>query len=85
MAKQTPRADESLSKSETGQQLVAILGDAGPEVGRASTTPSLAWVEWEYLHSVLVRCHHNRSEAARRLGIHRSVLQRKLARNPPIR
>jgi two-component system response regulator RegA len=47
--------------------------------------PSLARAEWEYLHAVLAECNGNRSEAARRLRIHRSVLQRKLARHPPLR
>jgi two-component system, response regulator RegA len=50
-----------------------------------SEWPSLARAEWEYLHAVLADCKGNRSETARRLRIHRSVLQRKLARNPPLR
>lgn len=47
--------------------------------------PSLARAEWIYMQHVLRICRGNRSEAARRLGIHRSVLQRKLSRTPPIR
>lgn len=44
--------------------------------------PSLARVEWEHLHRVLTDCDGNVSEAARRLGMHRRSLQRKLAKHP---
>jgi ActR/RegA family two-component response regulator len=45
--------------------------------------PSLDRVEWEYLRHVLTCCQGNKSEAARMLGIHRSVLQRKLSKATP--
>jgi two-component system, response regulator RegA len=45
--------------------------------------PSLARAEWEHIHRVLSDCEGNVSEAARRLGIHRRSLQRKLQRYPP--
>lgn len=41
---------------------------------------SLDEVEWEHLQRVLAECQGNVSEAARRLGLHRRTLQRKLAR-----
>ncbi len=44
--------------------------------------PSLARVEWEYLQRVLTDCDGNISEAARRLGMHRRSLQRKLSKHP---
>lgn len=44
--------------------------------------PSLDRVEWEHIHRVLTDCDGNISEAARRLGIHRRSLQRKLAKYP---
>ncbi len=44
--------------------------------------PSLARVEWEHLHRVLMDCDGNVSEAARRLGLHRKSLQRKLSKLP---
>jgi two-component system response regulator RegA len=47
------------------------------------TAPSLARAEWEHIHRVLGDCGGNISEAARRLGIHRRSLQRKLARWAP--
>jgi two-component system response regulator RegA len=43
---------------------------------------SLARVEWEHLNRVLVDSGGNVSEAARRLGLHRRSLQRKLAKYP---
>jgi two-component system, response regulator RegA len=44
--------------------------------------PSLARAEWEHIHRVLADCAQNISEAARRLGIHRRSLQRKLQKPP---
>lgn len=48
-----------------------------------AATPSLARAEWEHMQRVLVDCGGNVSEAARRLGLHRRSLQRKLAKYPP--
>ena len=48
-----------------------------------SETPSLARAEWEHIHRVLSDCAGNISEAARRLGIHRRSLQRKLQKYAP--
>jgi two-component system response regulator RegA len=45
--------------------------------------PSLARAEWEHIHRVLAECGGNISEAARRLGIHRRSLQRKLRKRAP--
>ena len=45
--------------------------------------PSLARAEWEHINRVLNDCGGNISEAARRLGIHRRSLQRKLQKYPP--
>jgi two-component system response regulator RegA len=46
---------------------------------------SLARVEWEHIHTVLLDCGGNISEAARVLGLHRRSLQRKLRRlGPPL-
>jgi two-component system response regulator RegA len=46
--------------------------------------PSLARVEWEHIQRILSDCNGNVSQAARRLGIHRRSLQRKLMRVPPL-
>ncbi len=48
-------------------------------------TPSLARAEWEHIQRVLTDCGNNISEAARKLGIHRRSLQRKLQKYPPAR
>lgn len=45
--------------------------------------PSLARAEWELINRVLTDCGGNVSEAARRLGLHRRTLQRKLKTLPP--
>lgn len=47
------------------------------------TAPSLARAEWEHINRVLSDCGGNISEAARRLGVHRRSLQRKLQKYPP--
>jgi two-component system response regulator RegA len=49
----------------------------------AYQAPSLARAEWEHINRVLSDCGGNISEAARRLGIHRRSLQRKLQKYPP--
>lgn len=47
--------------------------------------PSLARAEWEHMQRVLADCDGNVSDAARRLGLHRRSLQRKLQKDPPQR
>ena len=55
-----------------------------PSAGNVeATVASLDTVEWEHLQRVLHECGGNVSEAARRLGLHRRTLQRKLGRNRP--
>jgi two-component system, response regulator RegA len=53
-------------------------GDASVEVSSRPT--SLKNLEWEHIHEVLVHSDFNISEAARRLGMHRRTLARKLAK-----
>lgn len=43
---------------------------------------SVARLEWEHIQKVLTECDGNISETARRLGMHRRTLQRKLAKRP---
>lgn len=62
-----------------------IRGDS-PSMPHAAVefpAPSLARTEWEHIHRVLGDCGGNISEAARRLGIHRRSLQRKLRKRAP--
>lgn len=54
-----------------------------PSEGAEPAAPSLARAEWEHINRVLADCDGNVSEAARRLGLHRRSLQRKLSKLPP--
>jgi two-component system response regulator RegA len=49
----------------------------------ASPVPSLERVEWEHMQRVLRDCGGNISATARKLGIERRTLQRKLGKYPP--
>lgn len=76
-----------LSKPADADDVLAAFarGDAPPlhTPPAEFTTPSLARAEWEHIQRVLADCGGNISEAARRLGIHRRSLQRKLQKYPP--
>ena len=70
---------------DTDQILAAFKKGGGAEVPVSTdsfATPSLARVEWEHIHRVLVESGGNISQAARALGIHRRSLQRKLSKRP---
>lgn len=54
-------------------------GNAEVDV-REQPTSSLRTVEWEHIHQTLAECDFNISEAARRLGMHRRTLARKLGK-----
>ncbi len=51
-------------------------GDAGVEL--TARTTSIKTLEWEHIHETLAQSDFNISEAARRLGLHRRTLARKL-------
>lgn len=70
-------ADDILAALERGESEVSEAPETEPE------TPSLARAEWEHIHRVLADCGGNISECARRLGIHRRSLQRKLQKRAP--
>jgi two-component system response regulator RegA len=53
-----------------------VAGNAEVEVTNRST--SIKTLEWERIHAVLAETDFNISEAARRLGLHRRTLARKL-------
>jgi two-component system, response regulator RegA len=53
------------------------------EVAPDIQAPTLARAEWEHIHRVMADCDNNISEAARRLGLHRRSLQRKLQKFAP--
>jgi two-component system, response regulator RegA len=78
-------ARDYLTKPVDTEQILAAF-DKDPEGGNnvTETTPSLARVEWEHIQRILSDCGGNISQAARKLGIHRRSLQRKLAKLPPL-
>lgn len=52
--------------------------EGDPDVDVGKRTSSIKTVEWEHIHQTLVETDFNISEAARRLGMHRRTLARKL-------
>ncbi len=70
-------ADEILNVFLRGE----AASSEAPEI--APKAPTLARAEWEHINRVLNDCTGNVSEAARRLGLHRRSLQRKLQKFPP--
>jgi two-component system response regulator RegA len=71
--------------ADADEILAALAGKDTTAPARPGETPSLARAEWEHIQRVLTDCGGNISEAARRLGIHRRSLQRKLHKYPPAR
>jgi two-component system response regulator RegA len=59
--------------------------EGDPTIAVPDAPPSLARHEREYIEYVLAATGGNISEAARRLGLHRQSLQRKLRKYPPRR
>jgi two-component system response regulator RegA len=77
---------DCLPKSASIHNIIAALTEKGDRAYAAPSqlpVTSLAQVEWEHIHRVLHDCGGNVSEAARRLGIPRRSLQRKLRRFAP--
>jgi two-component system response regulator RegA len=79
-------AHDYLAKPVDADQVVqALLGDGhdgDDETPLPQHAPPLKRLEWEHIQRVLTECEGNISEAARRLGLHRRTLQRKLAKRP---
>lgn len=75
-------AVDYLAKPAGPEPILAALAGGPPAQEPLEETPSLARVEWEHIQRVLVDSDGNVSEAARRLGLHRRSLQRKLAKAP---
>jgi two-component system, response regulator RegA len=77
-------ADDVLFKPCTiGEILQRLDDDTGSHEPELDRPPTLARIEWEHIARVLADCDGNISAAARRLGIYRSTLQRKLRRTCP--
>jgi two-component system response regulator RegA len=75
-----------LAKPVDADQVVQALRGSGhaAEDSTASVfaAPPLKRLEWEHIQRVLAESEGNISEAARRLGLHRRTLQRKLSKRP---
>ena len=78
-------AHDYLAKPVDADQVVQALLGEPEDAGTAPLhvhTPPLRRLEWEHIQRVLAECDGNISEAARRLGLHRRTLQRKLSKRP---
>ncbi|WP_028641095.1 response regulator transcription factor [Novosphingobium acidiphilum] len=73
-------ASHYLAKPANTDDIEEAFGrDQGdPTVPLEGRKSSIKTVEWEYIHATLVECDFNISETARRLGMHRRTLARKL-------
>ena len=72
-----------LTKPAEADDIIAAFTRTAPvmlEMPSPQAAKPLDELEWEHLQAVLTDCRGNISEAARRLGMHRRSLQRKLAR-----
>ncbi|WP_347302032.1 response regulator transcription factor [Croceibacterium sp. TMG7-5b_MA50] len=58
------------------------LADGNPDAPVDGRQSSIKTLEWEHIHQTLVEVDFNISEAARRLGMHRRTLARKLEKRP---
>jgi len=77
-------ATHYLAKPADANEIVLALERTQGDVaaGIAPQPMSVNRLEWEHIQKVLAECEGNISEAARRLGMHRRTLQRKLAKRP---
>ena len=75
-------ADHVLSKPFTIREAIRRVEGETPE-DDLDETPTLARVEWEHIMRVLSDCEGNLSLAARRLGIYRSTLKRRIRKFAP--
>lgn len=73
-----------LSKPADADEIVrAFAHEAGnTEVPIDDGRPSIDRLEWEYIQKILQECGGNVSATARRIGMHRRTLQRKLQKRP---
>ena len=69
--------------TDTDEIVAAFRKEQGSIQTPISTEPiSVQRLQWEHIQRVLNECDGNISEAARRLGMHRRTLQRKLFKRP---
>jgi two-component system response regulator RegA len=80
-------AHDYLAKPVDADAVVrALLDDGNAEIVETAEVPEsplrLRRLEWEHIQRTLHECGGNISETARRLGMHRRTLQRKLGKRP---
>ena len=71
---------DAVVRALLGHDPTHVVRDHTPDV--PETPLALPRLEWEHIQRTLHECGDNVSEAARRLGMHRRTLQRKLAKHP---
>jgi two-component system response regulator RegA len=73
-------ACQYLAKPSNTDDIEAAFGhvDGSTELALTESPTSIKTLEWERIHAVLAETDFNISEAARRLGMHRRTLARKL-------
>ncbi|AOU99064.1 two-component system response regulator [Acidihalobacter yilgarnensis] len=73
-----------LTKPVDADEVVAALhrDEGNPGISPAERPCSVKRLEWEHIQQVLQQCQGNISETARKLGMHRRTLQRKLQKRP---
>ena len=77
-------AVQYLTKPADAADVMTAIGReaGGAEVKLRDKPVPLARLEWEHIQKTLAECDGNVSAAARRLGMHRRTLQRKLQKRP---
>lgn len=77
-------ATHYLTKPADADEIIDALDreEGDVEIKLAKNPTPLNRVEWEHMQRVMMECNGNISEAARRLGVHRRTLQRKLKKRP---
>ncbi|MGC2777324.1 MAG: response regulator transcription factor [Bradyrhizobium sp.] len=75
----TDDIEEAFRKAQSKVQ-GKVQGNA--QVALAERSTSIKTLEWERIHQTLIETDFNISEAARRLGMHRRTLARKLEKRP---
>jgi two-component system response regulator RegA len=77
-------ATHYLAKPADADEVVAALGrESGNTATEITEQPmSTRRLEWEHIQKVMMECDGNISASARKLGMHRRTLQRKLAKRP---
>jgi len=77
-------AVQYLAKPANADEIIAAFEHKEPstEVALTPRPTSIKTLEWERIHEMLVETDYNISATARRLGMHRRTLTRKLAKKP---